>query len=63
MSGLPCGAGPNIVCHGDVVTRMAGIPGHAVICNNGIGQLMETEEYFVSPREGRPRCVFKVIIT
>ena len=61
MAGLPCGLGPNLACHGDVVTRMAGLPGHAVICNNGLGQLMETGELFVSPRGARPQCVFKVI--
>ena len=49
------------MCHGDVVTRMAGIMSHAVLCNNGLGQLMETGEYYESPREDRPRCVFKVI--
>ena len=40
---------------------MAGIMSHAVLCNNGLGQLMETGEYYESPREARPRCVFKVI--
>ena len=51
-----------MVCHGDVVTRLAGIPGHAVLCNNGLGELMETGEYYVSPRGNRPRCVLKVIV-
>ena len=60
--GLPCGEGPNLVCHGDVVTRLAGIMSHAVLCNNGLGQLMETGEFYESPREARPRCVFKVNI-
>ena len=60
LTGLPCGSGPNLVCHGDKVMGWAGVTSQALICNNGRPQLLHTDPDFVSPRELLPLCRYKV---
>lgn len=61
-TGHPCGSEPNLVCHGDIIWPLsfAGVSSYAVICNNGLQQLMKTPINYKSTRTKSPVCRYKV---
>ena len=57
--GTGCGAGPNFVCHRDVVRRIAGISSYAEVCGDGHTDIMALPADYVSPRQGLPTCQYE----